>query len=261
MGKKALYDIALGASICLCLAAAVVCGIPGILRFSDETCGELLCGSLPRLAACGTLLLLLLRGDEAFLLKPRAKDFGRALLWSLPCLAVALANFPYAALIRGTAVVVRTDLLGLFLLKCLSIALSEELFFRALLLPFLKGLFASRRRGLLASVLLSSAAFALMHLVNLLFGVGLGATLLQVGYTFLLGGMFAVMLLETKNVWLCTLTHFLFDVGGMLIPDLGKGAFQDPVFWVLTAAAGVLCCVHVLLTLRRIWKAERAGRS
>lgn len=223
-----------------CLALVVLFGFD-LLPIKDGTLNLLLKESMPRLAAGLYLILfmLLMGFGKPFLAKWRPMH----LLWAIPCLAVAAVNFPYSALISGTAAILRVDLLWIFLLKCLGIALLEEAFFRALLVPILRG----KRGGDLMAVLVSAALFAAMHLLNLISG-NVGAVMLQVGYTFLLGCMFAVMLLYTGNVWLCVIVHFFFDVGGTIVPDLGYGNFQDMIFWILTAVMGILCAVHIVLT-------------
>lgn len=226
----------------LCLAAVVLCSFPEIFPWEERTT-RLVCDALPRfLAAC--FLLVVLWGS----LCPPRGNFLRSSLWCLPCLAVAFANFPFTALISGSARLDRLDLLWLFWLKCLSVALMEELFFRALLIPVLRERLEKTKGGFYWSVLLSAALFSLMHLVNLFYGASFGATALQIGYTFLLGTMFGVMYCVTKNIWMCVCVHTIFDIGGLIVTDLGTGPFQDTVFWILTAAAGVICAAHILLS-------------
>ncbi len=247
-------DIVLIGLFAACAALIVVFGIPGIVPFADQTLGELVAGVVPRLAAGGFLLVLMgMKGYRESLL-PAWK--GSHLLWALPCLLVAVVNFPFTALIGGSAHVDRPDLVWLFVLDCFAIALLEELFFRALLLPLVVDCLRIKHRLFFATVL-TAAVFGLSHLVNLFFGADVGATFLQVGYTFLLGCMFGAMLLFTKNVWLCVLVHFIFDIGGTLIPTLGGGAFQDTTFWILTVIAGVLCAVHVVVTFFFLDKKDR----
>ncbi len=238
-----------------CAALIVLFGFD-ILPIGDAAMKKLLQDAVPRLAAgLYLLLVMLLKGFGA----PFTAKFNPLhLLWSLPCFAVALVNFPFSALISGKAVIGRPDLLWLFLFKCLGAALLEEAFFRALLVPLLRG---EKRRDLLA-VLLSAALFGATHLFNLFSG-NVGAVLLQVGYTFLLGCMFAVMLLYTGNAWLCVTVHFLFNFGGTIVTDLGSGVFQDEIFWILTACVGSLCGVYIVLTflfMRKQKKPKEDGK-
>ena len=233
----------------LCVATAILCSFPQIFPW-DETVVRLFCETLPRIVISSFLIVVLRKS----VLCPPKGAFWRSLLWCLPCFAVALVNFPFSALISGRAHIERIDLLWLFLLKCLSIALMEELFFRALLLPLLQGKLRNTKGKFYYCVLISAACFSLMHLLNLLFGAGFGATALQVGYTFLLGIMFGVMFLVTRNIWFCVTVHTVFDIGGCIVTDLGSGAFQDTVFWILTAVFGVICAVHIIISSYRFQK-------
>lgn len=243
---RILRSVALVLLFLSAIGSVAVFSVPGLVSFSDEKAGELTADALPRFLAALFLAALLFTTDLRGGLIPKK----RGLLWSLPCFLVALANFPFSALIRGSAAVRRADLLWLFLLKCAAVALMEEFFFRALLVPVVRERIKGKLRDFW-TVVITAAAFGLVHLLNLIAGAGVGATFLQVGYTFLLGAMFAVLFLETGHVWLCVGVHFLFDVGGLLIRDLGQGAFQDVIFWVLTAVCGVLCAVHVIVALVR----------
>lgn len=169
------------------------------------------------------------------------------LIWCLPCLAVAVANFPFYALISGGAQIVRADLLWLFLIKCLLIATSEELLFRGALLWVVRSALAEKRHRYVLSVLITSALFGLFHLFNLAAGASLPATLMQVGYSFLTGAMFASVTLKTGNIWGAIALHFIFDIGGLIVSDLGSGSPHDWFFWILTAVCTAICAVHLII--------------
>ena len=238
----------------ICMGIAVAFGLPNLIPYSDQTIGSFIQETVPRLSICAFLIAFMMLHGYATTFKPKWRRVH--LLWSIPCLFVAIANFPFVALLRGAAVIERVDLLWLFLLKCIATALLEEILFRALVLPFFMERFEKNKYRALVSVLISSALFALIHLVNLFFGAGVGETMLQVGYTFLIGCMLAVMMLKTENIWLCVIVHALFNVGGMIVTDLGSGPFQDTAFWILTAVFGLLCAVHIILSLKN----QRTGR-
>ena len=234
----------------ICVGIVLAFGIPNLIPYSDQILGGLVEETVPRFAVSLFLIVFTVTQGHAETFKPKWR--GVYMLWSIPCFLVAVVNFPFTAVISGAAVIERVDLLWLFLLKCIAIALLEELFFRALLLPLFMERLEKNRHRVLISILGTSALFALIHLVNLFFGAGLGETILQVGYTFLIGCMLAVMMLKTKNVWLCIIIHAVFDIGGMIVTDLGGGTFQDTAFWILTAVIGLLCAVHILLSLKPI---------
>ena len=250
--KKA--DLWLIAPLIVCAALTIVFGVPGIITYNDKTLGKLICEIVPRLAVSVFLIILMFARGYAAPLKVKWKV--RHLIWCIPCFMVALANFPYTALAFGKASIDRTDLIWLFIIKCLSIALLEEMFFRAIMVPLFLERFKENKYCLLITVIGTSVLFALIHLLNIFLGAGVGYTMLQVGYTFLIGCMLAVILIYTKNIWLCIIVHFVFDIGGAIIKDLGSGGYkaQDLTFWILTAVAGVICAAHIIVTLIRLMK-------
>lgn len=212
----------------------------------DQTANGLWIDTIPRLitGAAATAALVFLGYGHLF--RPLKKGWVRALVWCLPCVAVCLVNFPFSALLCGDAAVERPDLIWLFALKCFSIGWMEEALFRGILLCLISEWQKESRYREWGTLLLTSAIFSLYHLFNLFGGADVGATLLQVGYSFLTGAMFAAVLLRTKNIWICIFLHALFDFGGLLIPEIGTGAAQDNLFWILTAVAGAVCFAHIL---------------
>ena len=179
-------------------------------------------------------------------------NFGKQLLCLLPCMAVAVANFPFSALASGTAVVEKTQYVWLFLIQCVLIGVVEEVFFRGIVQHVVFDKLAQKH--LVWRVVTSAAVFALWHLVNLLFGAGIGSTLLQVGYSFLIGAMLSVLMYATSNIWWCVAVHALFDVGGTVVSSLGKGNPWDTPFWIATVVCGTICavwCVYMVFHVLR----------
>lgn len=187
-------------------------------------------------------------------INPLKCNWTRSLLWCLPCLLVVLANFPYSALMSESATIDRADLLWLFIADCLLIGIYEEFLFRGLFQNIFDDFFKTSANGKILAIVATSATFALWHLFNLFSGASAGATLLQVGYSFLIGIMLSSVIVKTKNIWICVLLHFIFDIGGLLIPTLGHGNFQDIYFWIATIVCGTLCAIHIIIFLIRLSK-------
>ncbi|MBR7100532.1 MAG: CPBP family intramembrane metalloprotease [Clostridia bacterium] len=261
MKNRTKRDILFYATLGLSVICILIFSLPDLKLSQDRMLHFLLSAIFPRLAVSLFLIVAMLTSGYAHSLAFPLKGFAKALLWSVPCFLVAVVNFPFSALISGTATLKRLDLLWFFIAKCFSIGLMEELFFRGLALPVLLKKLNKHRHGVLLSVILSSAFFSCMHLLNLFMGANVGATLLQLGYTFLIGCMFAVLFLKTDNLWLCVLIHTLFNVGGVIVTELGMGKFQDTVFWILTAIAGVICTLHILLSLRSVIQKHTDGNN
>lgn len=186
----------------------------------------------------------------------------RSLRAALPALLVALNNAPVIALISGTAAVTaQASAVVLFAFECVAVAAFEEVAFRAILFPLMLQRFGTGARARFSAVLLSSALFGFTHLLNLFSGAAVGATALQVGYSFLIGCMLAVVYLHTGSLAGCILLHAVYNFGGMLVPTLGQGAFAD--IWnlptvLITAVLAVFAIVFYLRLLLRE-DALRAG--
>lgn len=185
-------------------------------------------------------------------LNPLRRPIGKSLLFLLPSLAVAINNFPLIGLATGNAYV--TDPIGGVLLVvayCFAIGMFEEFAFRGLFyLMILDGRRKSTKQ-IFWTTTVSSAVFGLVHLVNLFIGANPGATILQVGYSFLIGGMCAIVLLKTANIWYCVLLHFVYDLGGTIL-YVGGGKRWDTVTVIITAVLGVAVTVFMVISLLRI---------
>ena len=180
------------------------------------------------------------------------KPWMRSLLFGLPALAVAVNNAPIIGLATGNAYI--TDPVGgvlIMLAYCLAIGTFEEFAFRGL---FFMMILEDRRKStkqIFWTTAISSAVFGLVHLVNLAVGAGPGATLLQVGYSFLIGGMCAIVLLKTGSIWYCVLLHTVYDIGGTIL-YVGGGVRWDAVTVTITAVLGVAVAVFMAVALMRI---------
>ena len=166
---------------------------------------------------------------------------------TLAGLAVALANFPFFCLADGS-LEITADAGGfaLFVGYCLGVGLFEETAFRGFVFPMILSMTAQKKHGVTIAVLASSAVFALVHLFNLFQGAGAGATLLQVGYTFLVGCMCAVIMIATQSLLMPVLVHALFDVGGTITAlDAAKGSQWNTPSIVVMAAVSVAAAAYL----------------
>ena len=192
------------------------------------------------------------------------KLFGKihAWLYLLPCLIVALDNFPLIAYVNGNMHFTRTGAWDfvLFALYCLAIGLFEECVFRGVLFSVIASLFSQDKKGFFKTFVVSSAVFGLAHLFNLLSGAGIGATLLQVCYTTLTGGLFAFAMIKTKNVLCAAFVHGLYNFCGLLLSEqgLGSGIVFDVGTGVMMGIISVIIGVFVLYS---VWKYTEAERS
>lgn len=226
----------------------IIAALPVLLYFEiarptlsadTETLSPMILMTVTRTVGAVVFLALLL--SEGYrVLNPLQKPFGRSLLFSLLPILVAVNNTPFYCLVWGDATVTHSRPLYwvMLVLECLAIGLFEELTFRGVILLSFAERRCNTRKGLLVSLLLTSAVFGVVHLFNLIGGASLPSVLLQIGYSFLIGAMCSVVLLKTRNIWLCVLIHAVYDFGGKLIPTLVSGTLWDtPTVIVTTVLA------------------------
>ena len=175
----------------------------------------------------------------------------------LPALLVAANNFPILGMVNKTVWLDRGDLLWIYVLDCFMIGLFEELAFRGVLLPFLLEKRRNSKSQILWTVVLSSGVFGLIHLINLFEGAGVGSTILQVGYSFLIGGMCAIVLLKTGNLLYCILLHTVYDIGGRWLTVAGGQLWDTPTV-ILTVILAVLVTAWMLVVFFKIDEQDAA---
>ena len=238
------------------IIALLLCEIVGVERFfsgdADERLIESVEMTLTR-AIGGVVFLTILVYLGYKVIAPFKKPFWRGILVCLPAFAVAVNNFPIQPVALGLASITASPpSLALFAFECLMVAFFEETCFRGVV--FLG--FLNKRRytasGRFLAIILSSAVFAVVHLFNVFFGASLPAVILQIGYSFLIGAMCAVVLVKTSNIWVCILIHAIYNFGGAIIENCGEGKIWNPVSITLTAAVAVAVTVYMTLVFFKI---------
>lgn len=202
---------------------------------------------------CGAVMFTLLLAYMGFrVMNPVRRPFLRALLVSLPAFAVAINNFPILSTAIGDArLTASPTAVGLFAIECLFIGIFEETAFRGVVLLTLLEKKRQDKKQIFKATVISSAIFGGIHVFNLFAG-GVGPTILQIGYSFLIGGMLAVVLLKTKNIWICAIIHAVYNFCGYLMPTLGEGKWWDLPTVVFTAVLAVAVAVYTIHTLLKI---------
>lgn len=224
---------------------------------ADETVNRLLISVITR--ALGAAIFTVLAVRLGFCIwKPRGS--ARALAAVLPAFAVVINNFPIIGLATGAAYVTAPAWeVALFALSCLLIGLFEEMAFRGVFYLLILSTRRDSTKKIFFVTLASSAVFGAVHLFNLFAGAGVGATILQVGYSFLIGGMCSIALLVTGSIWAPILLHALYDFGGYLIPTLGEGIVWDAATVAVTAVLGTAVAVWMTVLLLHVTP-QTAGR-
>ena len=214
-------------------------------KFDDTEVRQMVDMTVTRFVG-GVIFLAMLINLGYRVLNPLKRPFWRSLLFCAPAFLVAINNFPFVPVITGAAVIEDSaPKIILLLVECLCIGFFEELAFRGLFLWVLEKKHRDRKWAFI-SVLISSAAFGLIHLINL-YQSSPFSVFLQIGYSFLIGAMCSVVLLRTSNIWLCAVIHGLFNFAGAVVPTCGHGEIWDAATVILTVIIALLVTAYMTI--------------
>ena len=169
--------------------------------------------------ACSLLILLCFafwfRGEYSF--RSREGMFREGFLLTSPLLVIVALN-----LLGGEFVSLKE--VPKALLFGIAPGLSEEILIRGVNIPNWMRLHGDHRKKIPVVVIFTSFIFAAAHLMNLLAGAGVGMTLLQVGYAFGIGALFASACLRTGSLVWPVIMHSLIDFTAFLHRDIFDNA-------------------------------------
>lgn len=197
---------------------------------------------------CGTIAVILL------MIQLKIRLFKKPRKWFalLPCLIIALNNFPLISYLRGNMSLVRRETLDfiLFGANCLAVGFFEECIFRGVIFSVLAERMTKDRKGFIKTYVFTSLIFGGAHLLNI-FGGDVGGTLLQVAYTILTGGLFGYALIKSKNIVIPSLIHAIYNFCGLVLSEtgLGSGIVFDFATCAMMAVIAVIIGVYVLYSV------------
>lgn len=238
----------------LCIVAAVTVIVCNAVPFGlDETVETMLKAAITRFMCLACFILILIFLD--YFKFSNARITGKTLLLCLPFILVAVNNFPYTAYFGGLFnLSFTTEQIIVYALMCVSVGCFEEICFRGLLTVYLIKRYATSKIKLVASILVASALFGLVHLVNLAEGAGFGSTIMQVGYSFLIGAMLSMCLIISRNVWLCAGIHCVFNFCGTMLNYFVESGGQtlDTATIVITVVLAVIVLAYSILYILKL---------
>ena len=202
---------------------------------------------ISRLIIAGLLMLILpifFRGKCNFGFKGGLPKLG--ILLSLPALIVPLWNLLQiklydAPLVAGTTAVFAAIVHGI------GPGVSEEVFCRGFAASNLMRIWKDKPNRIFLSVLVSGAAFGLLHAVNVIVTGDAFAAIIQVIYTAAIGIFYGAVFVRSRNVWGVIIMHTLTDVSAFIAVFDGNVTGMDIVF----CAVGSLVFIAIALYLIR----------
>ncbi|MDY6023703.1 MAG: CPBP family intramembrane glutamic endopeptidase [Candidatus Borkfalkiaceae bacterium] len=248
--KSPFFHIAIVALLAIGLSSIPLESVIGGL-FKNEGDSYLFCGAIIRLLLTVAAIVLSLKYGFYKPFVGSAKPCAYLLL--LPALLVILNNFPIIGFF-GSGEKMNSDgfRIALYFIYCFSVAAFEETVFRGIVFPLTYIALKNRKvkKTLFWSAAFSSAVFGAAHIFNLFAGAGIGSVILQIGYSFLIGGLCAVSLVVCKNLYVPVVFHFIYDCGGFFFDEkigVATGIRWDNITLIVTAVLGVIVTVYMAI--------------
>lgn len=203
---------------------------------------------MSRFIGGGACLLFMIEFSFARILFPLGNKRISLLLLALPIFVIAVNNFPFVSFLAGDCRL-DTDMTAVFYyaIICLGVGFFEEMAFRGCAFMLLLEKRTRTKGQIFLAIFLSSVVFGLIHAFNIVAGANPLSVVLQIGYSALIGALCSVVLLLTRNIWLCVLFHALYNFCGGLVSEYGSGTQWTSTEIIFTAAISVVVGIYVLV--------------
>lgn len=172
-------------------------------------------------------------------------------------IAICVNNFPFLSFLQGKITFYLNGLtIFIHIFKCISISVFEEFIFRGVIFIILTKILTKNKLTL--SILITNALFGLFHLTNIFAGVDFFYVLFQVGYSFLIGCLFNLSFIISKNIFAPIILHFIYNFGGLLQEnDIILGQIWTFEQVLITVIIGLIGGLYALWEIIKIYKKEK----
>ena len=213
--KEKTKNILMNAGIAILCVATILLEFYSITYVKDVFLNRMIAKIIQQGCGIAATILLMIRTEIKLFARPQN------LLYLIPCLIIAVDNFPFWSYFSGNMHLVRNNAIDFVLFSgyCLSVGIFEECIFRGIVFTVLASRLSRDRNGFIKTYVISSFIFGAAHIMN---GFS-AATLLQVCYTTLTGGLFAFALIKTKNIFCCGVIHAIYNFCGLILSEQGMG--------------------------------------
>ena len=245
--NKAVRYICLSIFI-LSAFAMLACEIFKSSLFGDSEFSEMLYSLSSRFFGIVLCIVLVFYCNFEGILKLGTYPVLKGILAVIPCWVIALNNFPVIPVMLGQARITSSYCdIFLYAIVCLFVGIFEELAYRGCVFMLILKNNRRTRSDIFRSVVISSALFGAVHIVNLFAGSGPIPVLLQVGYSFLIGAMCSFVLLKTGSIWHCALIHAVYNFCGGIVANYGEGSIWTVPEIALTVVVSILVTAYVFI--------------
>lgn len=161
-------------------------------------------------------------------------------LYFIPLMITVSVNFWGGVRLQYTAIETVC-----YILSMICVGVLEEIIFRGFLFKALS------KENLTIAIIVSSVTFGFGHIINLLSGAELLATLLQIGYATAAGFLFTIIFYKSGSLLPCIITHSVMNATSVFACD------TDLVMDIITAIALIVINLGYALWIIKSVKKSR----
>jgi membrane protease YdiL (CAAX protease family) len=151
-----------------------------------------------------------------------------------------------------------------YLLMNLSIAFSEEVLFRGIMMNLMKKVWRGQEKVILKAVLASSLLFGLKHINNLLtYPNQIVTTGAQILFAGMAGMYLAAVYIRSQNIWVCIFIHFLEDTAVTIMELFSSQTLNNSVadIGIMQASMMILIQIPYVIVCLLMLRDKRALRE
>ncbi|MBQ7105776.1 MAG: CPBP family intramembrane metalloprotease [Bacilli bacterium] len=119
-----------------------------------------------------------------------------------------------------------------YMLSMICVGFLEEIIFRGFLFKMMA------KDSLKSAIIVTTITFGIGHILNLFNGADLIPTLVQICYAMAGGYLFVMILIKSKSLWPCIITHSLLN--SLSIFGVGSGVIYEVVVPILLIGISLL---------------------
>lgn len=206
--------------------------------------------ALPNLLLAAVCLTYLMRSGIAreigLLTKPA--ESASTMLYYIPLLAL-----PFLNLLYGLNTSLSAGYIAMLLAMYSGVGFMEEVIFRGLMFRALE-----RKWNRYIVVIFISLTFAVGHIVSMVaVGMSGGDTLLQIVNAFVVGFMFMSVMLASRNLTICIITHILYN----FIANISLVGYTHVEIIAITAGITVIYFIYLLFRSETMKAYFKGGKT
>ncbi|GMA69836.1 hypothetical protein GCM10025879_10820 [Leuconostoc litchii] len=122
--------------------------------------------------------------------------------------------------------------------------IGEEFIYRVLIMSILVSVFQKYKHGPIYAIITQAILFGILHLINILSGDSISATISSTIDAFGIGIFFGVLYLLTKNIGIIVIIHSLWDLMQSVVTGTGNMSVPGIEGLIISISVMSICVIY-----------------